>query len=124
MTWGVRLKVSRKSHLDSPVAGGGASVRNRWHWCLYSRHFCTVSERDTVAPCAGRGETEALCVQPISLLLPVPHTWFHQLQGTLEPQTPSGTGYVQEGDRASPTTGGLQVDIFTSLSLPIDKCIP
>lgn len=59
-------------HLDSPVAGGGASVRKRWHWCRYSRHFCTVSERDTVAPCGGRGDTEAPWVQPTSLLPPAP----------------------------------------------------
>ena len=54
--WGALERQTRPSqvrsgpYLDSPVAGGGASVRKRWHWRRYSRHFCTVSERDTVVP--------------------------------------------------------------------------
>lgn len=43
-----------RPHPDSPVARSGASVRKRWHWCRYSLHFCTVSERDTVAPYEGK----------------------------------------------------------------------
>lgn len=63
-------------HLDSPAAGGAASVRKRWHWRRYSRHFCTVSERDTVAPCgAGEGRNGGpLGAVDLSSTLPHTHT--------------------------------------------------
>lgn len=100
-------------HLDSPVAGGGASVRKRWHWWRYSRHFCTVSERDTVAPC-GEGRHGAPLFQASLSSNPHPqHTWFLDVQVTWSPdlhqcwQSEKGTG-----------PSGASEDVFMSLSLP------